>query len=162
MVKNTWRDIPVRNDLTIAQNIHLRLDNQASALDLEVIRILVTIVVRYPNRRRLQPSTTGCKLDLECGRATVGRHRRTRLRHRKGTTANYLHRRTAGQLQGRTTCVENRKRTSQRTAYFNITKVRVVNCTRSRIAVNYLLTIAKDCHLRPNDSHLDIVKFTSV
>ena len=56
----------------IAQNIHLRLGNQARDLDHEVIWILVTIVVRYPNRCRFKPGAARSKLDLERGRPPVG------------------------------------------------------------------------------------------
>ena len=163
MVKNTWRDIPVRNDLTIAQNIHLRLDNQASALDLEVIRILVTIVVRYPNRRCLKPGSARRKPYLERGRPPVGRNRRTGLLNNTEVgAAGPLHPWNARQIKSTGPRVPDRKLPSQRTAYNNTPKVRVINCTRRLIPVHYLLTIAKDFHLRLSDRHTDIVKFTSV
>ncbi len=135
-------------------------------MDNEVIRILVTIVVRYPNRRRLKPGTARGKPDLERGRPPVGRNRRTGLlNHCEVGAASPLHLvGNARQIKSTSSRIPNRKRPSQRTAYTNTPKVRVVNSTRRRILVRNDLTIAQNIHLRlcRDNLNLDIIEFTPI
>ena len=149
----------------IAQNIHLRLGNQARALDHEVIWILVTIVVRYPNRCRFKPGAARSKLDLERGRHPVGRNRRTGLlNHSEVGAAGSLYPGNARQIKGTNSRIPDRKCPSQRTAYTNTPKVRVVNSTRCGIPVCNDLTIAQNIHLQlgRDNCDLDIIEFTPI
>ena len=163
MVNSTWRYIPVRNDLTISQNIHLRDGNQAGALDHEIIRILVTIVVRYPKLRRLKPGTARGKLDLESGRSAVGCNRRAGLlNHSEVGAAGPLHPGNARQTKGTSSRIPYSKRPNYRIALENTTKVRIVIRTWICIPVCNDLTIAQNLHLRDGWGNFNIIEFTPI
>ncbi len=148
MVDRIRRGIAVYYDITVTQNIYLRLgrDNQACALNHEVIWIFIGIIVGNQNRRGMKARLAGCKLYLECcGSSIGGNHRSGLLDHAKIAAAYPLN---ACDVKNSGSGVHYCKRSHCRTALLNTSKVRVVDRIRGGITVNNDLTVTQNVHFR--------------
>ena len=156
--------IAVNNDYAIAQNVYLRLgwDNQSCALNHEVIRILISIIIGNLNRCGMKAGLAGCKLYLECcGSSIGGNHRSGLLDHAKVCAAYPLN---ARDVKSSSSGVHYCKGPHYRTALENTSKVRMVDRIRGSIPVNNDLTITQNIHFRSDQSGLDlyIIEFTAI